>query len=41
MEEGLYVLSAIADITERKRLENALRQTNELLEQRVQQRTSI
>lgn len=39
-EEGLFVLSAIVDITERKQLEAALRQANEQLELRVQERTA-
>ena len=38
--EGLFVLSAIVDITERKQLEAALRQANEQLEARVQERTA-
>src|SRR3569623_1226495 len=39
-DEGLLVLSAIVDNTERKDLEKALRQTIELLEQRVAERTA-
>ena len=38
--EGLHVLSVVVDLTERKRLENQLRQANEELEQRVQERTA-
>lgn len=37
--EGIFVLSAIVDITDRKRLEATLRQTNELLEDRIRERT--
>ncbi len=39
-KDGLYVLSVIVDITERKRAEEELRQLNETLESRVAQRTS-
>lgn len=39
-DDGLYVVSSIVDITERKRLENALVQANERLEQRVRGRTA-
>jgi PAS domain S-box-containing protein len=38
--DGLMVLSAIIDITERKQLENALQQANEELERRVAERTA-
>lgn len=39
-EDGTFVLSAIVDLTERKRLESVLRQANEQLELHVQQRTA-
>jgi PAS domain S-box-containing protein len=39
-DEGLFVLSVIVDITERKRLESALVQANERLEHRVRDRTA-
>src|SRR3569833_762861 len=39
-DEGLFKLSAINNNTKRKELEKALRQTNELLEQRAAERTA-
>ncbi len=39
-EEGMFILAAIVDLTERKLLEAALRQANDELERRVQERTS-
>jgi PAS domain S-box-containing protein len=38
-EDGIFVLSAVVDLTERKRLEEALRRINQTLEQRVSERT--
>lgn len=38
-DEGLFVLGAIVDISERKRLESAQRELNEELERRVRKRT--
>ncbi|MBI3774157.1 MAG: PAS domain S-box protein, partial [Gammaproteobacteria bacterium] len=38
--EGIFVLAAIVDISERKRLESAQRQLNDELDRRVKQRTA-
>lgn len=39
-DDGLLILSAIVDITERKRAEEAMRTFNEVLERRVSERTA-